>query len=105
MKEYALSILKDHRGDPSSSRWIAALGFIALVGLIWIGVGSDPKQHKLVVDLANALIWLIIGCVAAGQGASAAASMTVGASTPAITPSPPQVPGTTEPPTPIQVQP
>lgn len=75
MKEYVLAILKDHRGDPSSSRWIAFLAFATLVGLIWIGVGSDPKQHKLIIDMANALIWLIIGCVMAGQGASAASSL------------------------------
>lgn len=75
MRDYVLSVLKDHKGDPSSSRWIAMLSFAALVGLIWIGVGSDPKQHKLVIDLANALIWLIIGCVGFGQGASAASAM------------------------------
>lgn len=99
MKEYIFGILKDHKGDPSSSRWLAVLAFFALCGLIWIGVGSDPKQHKLVVDLAQALTWLIIGCVVAGQGSSAVSAMiptttatppTTIATGPPLPPSPPQ---------------
>lgn len=99
MKDYVLSVLKDHKGDPSSSRWIALLSFAALVGLIWIGVGSDPKQHKLIIDLGNILCWLIIGCVAAGQGASATSAM-VGARPPTPTPPPsPTTPPLITPPT------
>lgn len=78
MKEYVLGILKDHKGDPSSSRWLAFLLFFALLGLMWFGLKSDPKQHTMILKLAEIVGWLIVACVGAGQGASAVSAYASG---------------------------
>ncbi len=85
MKEYVLGILKDHKGDPSSSRVLAFLIFFALMGLMWFGIKSDPKQHTVVLKMAEILGWLIVACVGAGQGASAVSAYANPTATPSTT--------------------
>lgn len=108
-KEYVLAILKDHRGDPSSSRWLAFLGFFALVGLIFLGAYHIPAaKSKMVLGLADVLMWLVIACVFAGQASSAANELSKGKAEegglsllpPASTPTPPTSapPGSSAPP-------
>jgi len=82
MKKYITAILRDHAGNPSSSRWIALLAFCALCGLLYAGATGDPRRGKTIVDLAGYLTWLVAGCVGAGQASSATAALAAGKAPP-----------------------
>ncbi len=86
MSEYITSILRDHNGSPSSSRWIALLAFVALCGLLYAGATAEPAHGKTIVELAGYLTWLVAGCVGAGQASSATAAIAGGKTTTATTP-------------------
>ena len=95
MRDYVLGIMRDHKGEPSSSRWLALLFFLMIVVLLVVGMLSDPKSHPFLLKFAEILGWMIVACVGAGQGVSAVSTYTSSTTTfvpPPISSPPPPVP-------------